>query len=368
MVSQAFKTDHHEIVVSPEQFFQALPALVYQEDEPIAHPSSVPLYFVSRLASEHVKVVLTGEGSDELLAGYDKYRKTVYNLAMGRVYHAVVPAPLRQSIKRMIDERPGQARIRGKLARTFLRLQPEIQDIYFDNFSVFSRAMQAQLFTAQAKERMIERDPYSASLNYIGQTDAGSLLDQLLAADLKTYLHELLMKQDQMSMAASIESRVPFLDHKLVEFAARLPVKMKLRGLTTKLILRRAMAGRLPQEILTRKKMGFPVPIGSWLRGPFSHLLDEYALSPRATGRGIFNPDFVSNLVARHRAGENHSERLWALINFEIWQRQFIDGESFVARDSSQMLASERGVSSLKSMRACTSQRGGSTAVIQYTS
>src|SRR6185369_14251056 len=146
---------------------------------PIAHPSSVPLYFVSRLASEHVKVVLTGEGSDELLAGYDKYRKTVYNLAMGRAYHAVMPAPLRQSIKRMIDERPGRARIRGKLARTFLCLQPEIQDIYFDNFSVFSRAMQAQLFTAQAKEQMTRRDPYSASLNYIGQTDASSLLDQL---------------------------------------------------------------------------------------------------------------------------------------------------------------------------------------------
>jgi len=323
IVARAFKTDHHEIVVSPEQFFNALPEMVYQEDEPLAHSSSVPLYFVSKLASEHVKVVLTGEGSDELLAGYDKYRKTVYNLALGRAYHRVAPASFRRLIKRMIERGLGSS----KLARTFLALQPGIEDIYFDNFSVFSRATQAQLFTQRTKEQIKGRDPYRDALDHIAQTDADSLLDQLLAADIKTYLHELLMKQDQMSMAASIESRVPFLDHNLVEFAAALPVKMKLRGLTTKYILRRAMADRLPKEILTRKKMGFPVPIGAWLGGRFTHLLDEYALSPRAMERGIFDADFVRNLVARHRAGENHSERLWALINFEIWQRNFFDGE-----------------------------------------
>jgi asparagine synthase (glutamine-hydrolysing) len=148
---------------------------------------------------------------------------------------------------------------------------------------------------------------------------------------MKTYLHELLMKQDQMSMAASIESRVPFLDHKLVEFAAAMPVKMKLRGLTTKYILRRAMRNRLPKEILTRKKMGFPVPIATWLRGRFSHVVDEYLLSPRAQDRGIFDPEFVRHIVARHAAGENHAERLWALVNFEIWQRRFMDSEAATA-------------------------------------
>ena len=253
----------------------------------------------------------------------------------------------------------------SKLARTFLALQPGIEDIYFDNFSVFSRATQAQLFTAQTKEQIKEHDPYRDALDHIAQTDADSLLDQLLAADIKTYLHELLMKQDQMSMAASIESRVPFLDHKLVEFAAALPVKMKLRGLTTKYILRRAMADRLPKEILTRKKMGFPVPVGAWLGGRFTHLLDEYALSPRAIERGIFDADFVRNLVARHRAGENHSERLWALINFEIWQRQFIDGESFRARDAQKAAASRSNVFDLKAMRAHTSINGSSKAAIQ---
>ena len=328
MVSRAFGTDHYEIVVSPEQFFDSLPALVYQEDEPLAHPSSIPLYFVSKLAARHVKVVLTGEGSDELLAGYDKYRKTVYNLALGRAYHKAAPGALKRAIIRTIERMDGSSVARQKLSRTFLCLSPEIENIYFDNFSVFSRAMQEQLFTSETRERMGMRDPYAASINHIGASDAEATIDQLLAADMKTYLHELLMKQDQMSMAASIESRVPFLDHKLVEFAARLPVNMKLRGLTTKHILRRAMRDQLPEEILTRKKMGFPVPIGAWLRGKFSHVVDEYVLNERAQERGIFNPVFVRHLVARHAAGENHSERLWALVNFEIWQRRFIDGEA----------------------------------------
>ena len=332
VVARAFGTDHREVIVTPRQFFDALPALVYQEDEPIAHPSSVPLYFVSKLASEHVKVVLTGEGSDELLAGYDKYRKTVYNLALGRAYHVRMPGTLRRAVERAVLKLDGASRVRQKLSRTFLCLSPQIEDIYFDNFSVFSRAMQQQLFTGEAREQMTETDPYRASLDSIESSDADALLDQLLAADLKTYLPELLMKQDQMSMAASIESRVPFLDHTLVEFAAKLPVKMKLRGLTTKYILRKSMRDRLPAEILTRKKMGFPVPVGAWLRGEFSHVIDEYVLSARARARGIFNPELVRLLVARHQAGENHAERLWTLINFEIWQRRFFDDEDASAR------------------------------------
>jgi len=135
------------------------------------------------------------------------------------------------------------------------------------------------------------------------------------------------MKQDQMSMAASIESRVPFLDHKLVEFTARMPREMKLRGGTTKWILREAMKGILPAEIIDRPKMGFPVPLGNWLRGKYKHVVDEYVLSPRAFERGIFDTGSLRKLVAEHNAGTNHDERLWSLINFEIWQRAFIDLE-----------------------------------------
>ena len=332
LVARAFKTDHREIILSPQSFFDLLPQMIYHEDEPIAHPSSIPLYAVSRLASQHVKVVLTGEGSDELLAGYDKYRKTIYNLSLGKMYDRVTPDFLQRRAARVIGSLKASSPIRQKLARTFLCIKPDIGNIYFDNFSVFSRESQRGLFTRDARSHIGEGNPYRASMETISGSDAESMLDQLLAADMKTYLHELLMKQDQMSMAASIESRVPFLDHKLVEFAARLPERMKLRGITTKYILRAAMRNKLPKEILSRKKMGFPVPIGKWLRGPFSHVVDEYILGNRARERGVLKDEYIRELVKRHNSGENHSERLWSLINFEIWQRQFIDGEALAVQ------------------------------------
>lgn len=328
LIARKFGTDHHEIVVSPEDFFAALPALVWHEDEPIAHPSSVALNFVSRLASKHVKVVLTGEGSDELLAGYGRYRKTVYNLALGARYHKLTGQALRTAIERGVKTLPVKSRVRQKLTRTFLCIAPDIESIYFDNFAVFSVAMQQELLTPEAKEKIGGISPYRAVDEYLATTDANTLLNQLLYVDIKTYLHELLMKQDQMSMAASIESRVPFLDHKLVEYTARLPERLKLRGLTTKYILRKAMKGLLPDEILSRSKMGFPVPVGSWFRGRFRWVIDEYVLGPRAIGRKLFNEEYVRRLVDGHQSGgENHSERLWALVNFEIWLRRFIDGE-----------------------------------------
>ena len=327
LVARQFKTNHHEVVVSPEDFFTALPNLVWHEDEPLAHPSSVALYFVSLLASQHVKVVLTGEGSDELLAGYARYRKTILNLALGARYHNLTSSGLRNLVRKQIEGMPG-AKVRQKLLRTFLAVSPDIESIYFDNFAVFPRAMQEELLTTEMKERLGTTDPYRGLREVLKETDATSFLDRLLYADIKTYLHELLMKQDQMSMATSVESRVPFLDHKLVEFTSGLPERLKLRGWTTKYVLRESMKGLLPDTILSRPKMGFPVPIGAWFRGAYSSVIDEYVLSDRALSRGIFSAEFVRSLVARHQtSGENHSERLWALVNFEIWQRKFFDGE-----------------------------------------
>jgi asparagine synthase (glutamine-hydrolysing) len=329
LVARAFNTDHYETVVSPEAFFEALPGLVWHEDEPIAHPSSVALYFVSKLASEHVKVVLTGEGSDELLAGYGRYRKTVYNLAAGATYYKFTNERLRRLVGSAVSRLPRGSGVRRKLMRSFLCMTPEIESIYFDNFAVFPRGMQRDLMTGEVKERIGGVEPYACITKYLEQTDADSLLNKLLYADIKSYLHELLMKQDQMSMAASIESRVPFLDHKLVEFTARLPERMKLRGLTTKYILRESMKGRLPDAILNRPKFGFPVPVGSWFRGAYRSVLDDYLLSERARSRGHFDPVFVRQLVDEHQVGTaDHSERLWSLVNFEMWMRQFIDGEN----------------------------------------
>ncbi len=152
------------------------------------------------------------------------------------------------------------------------------------------------------------------------------MLDRLLYTDIKTYLHELLMKQDQMSMAASIESRVPFLDHRLVEYTTALPDRLKLRGWTTKYILRKSMEGLVPERILRRPKMGFPVPVGRWFRGPWRGVIDEYVLGERALSRNVFRREALQSLVGEHLSGAaDHSERLWALVTFEMWWRQFIE-------------------------------------------
>jgi asparagine synthase (glutamine-hydrolysing) len=330
LVAEAYKTDHHEVIVSPTDFFAALPQLIWHEDEPLAHPSSVPLYFVSQLAARHVKVVLTGEGSDESLGGYERYRKTIYNIAFGKRYRDLTTESARRAVRQVIQQASRVSTIGRKLQRSFLYLSPELEAIYFDNFSVFSQSMQQELLTPEAKERMGIIYPYREMTKYFNDSVDSSLLGRLLYTDTKTYLHELLMKQDQMSMAASVESRVPFLDHKLMEFSARLPDRMKVRGFTTKYILRKSMEGILPEPILKRRKMGFPVPIGKWFRGEFRSIVDEYVLGARASERGVFDQTFVRRLVEQHQFGRaNHSERLWALVNFEIWQRQFIDGENY---------------------------------------
>jgi asparagine synthase (glutamine-hydrolysing) len=328
VVAHQFKTDHFEVVVPAERFFETLPKLVWHEDEPLAHPSSVALYFVSRLAAEHVKVVLTGEGSDELLAGYGRYRKTVLNLILGRRYHRWTPAVLRQAVQGLIRSMPGRSCLRQRLLRTFLCLEPDIDSMYFDNFAVFSRSAQAHLLSPEVKAASGADDPYSGLRHLYASPNGRSVLENLLYTDMKTYLHELLMKQDQMSMAASIESRVPFLDHKLVEYTTGLPERLKLHGSTTKYILRKAFTGVLPDEILSRRKMGFPVPLRRWFREQHRWVTAEYVLSPRAAGRGLFDRTYVGRIVKEHEQGAtDHSERLWSLVNLEIWMRLFLDGE-----------------------------------------
>jgi asparagine synthase (glutamine-hydrolysing) len=327
-VSAAFKTDHYEVIVSPEEFFAALPRLVWHEDEPLAHPSSVALNFVSELAARHVKVVLTGEGSDESLAGYGRYATTLLNLRLGKGWEGMVPPSARSAIAAAVGKLPKNTRFGRRLGKSFLGVEPSIESMYFDNFAVFPRRMQEQMFTRQTREQIGDAvDPYAEMKRLFDRPDIESLLDRMLYTDTRTYLHELLMKQDQMSMAASIESRVPFLDHQLMEFAARMPDHLKLRGRTTKYVLREAMKGILPPQILSRPKMGFPVPVGKWLRTSHRHLIEEYILGERALARGIFDRTFIRRIVAGHMRGEDHSERLWALLNFEMWQRRFIDGE-----------------------------------------
>jgi asparagine synthase (glutamine-hydrolysing) len=328
LVARAYRTEHREVVVSPAEFFAELPRLVWHEDEPIAHPSSIALHFVARLAARHVKVVLTGEGSDETLAGYNRYRVTAYNARLGALYERCLPGFARHSLSSVLQTLPPTWRLRQRASRTFLMRGTDLDELYFDNFAVFGRAAQHDLLDRQLRAELASVDPYAAYHAALSRVIGKPLVSQLLYADLKTYLHELLMKQDQMSMAASIESRVPFLDHPLTEWVASLPQTMKLRGTTTKWILRQAMQGRLPAPILARRKMGFPVPVGAWLRGAWRPLLDEYVVGPRARTRGLFDAHAIDRLVGEHLGGINHAERLWALLTFEIWARVFLDGEA----------------------------------------
>lgn len=328
LVARAFHTDHHEIMVEPADFAAALPHLIWHEDEPLAHSASVALYFVSQLAQRYVKVVLTGEGSDELLAGYYRYRTTLLNLSAGRIYHRFSTDGIRRLVRGMASGLAPDA-LRRKLPRTFLWRPSDVESLYFDNFAVFPHHMQRDLFSMDFWEQIEHVNPYAGMRRHFDAYPSATLLQRLLYADLKTYLHELLMKQDQMSMAASIESRVPFLDHKLVEFSTALPDRLKLHGWTTKYVLREAMKSLLPETILKRPKMGFPVPLGRWFRGAFRPLLDEFVVGERAVARGLFQPDFLQRLVQEHSMGAaDHTERLWTLINFEMWQRIFLDGES----------------------------------------
>jgi len=329
MIATRYQTDHHEVVVTPEQFFGALPTLLWHEDEPIAHPSSIALNFVSRLAAERVKVVLTGEGSDETLGGYGRYRYTVWNMALGRVAETLTGSVGRRVGSAMIDRLPRGSRWQSRLRRTALSRPATLDDLYFDNFAVFDRRAIHALLAPAHRDSSGTIDPYAAQHALLRTTDAGSTLNQLLYVDLFTYLHELLMKQDQMSMAASIESRVPFLDHPLVEFTATLPERLKLRGRTTKYILREAMRDYLPAEILSRGKMGFPVPVGRWFREAHRGIVEEFVLGERAASRNLFDTAYVRLLVNEHAEGmRDHTERLWALVNVEIWHRIFIDGEA----------------------------------------
>jgi len=323
LAARAVGAEHREVVVSPGEFFQAVPRLIWHEDEPIAFHSSVPLYFVSRLAHEHVKVVLTGEGADELFLGYNRYRVTAWNDRLGAMYGAVVPPAIRQRLHTLTGRLPRA--VRRYAERTFIALPPGPRALFYENFAVFTERLQRDVLASS--DLLATRDPYAEELRCYGEATGGTP-DRMSRADLQTYLVELLMKQDQMSMAASVESRVPFLDHELVEHAVAIPARFKLRGLQTKAVLRAALSGRVPRPILTRRKMGFPVPVGGWFRGAFWPVVEEFVLGPRARARGLFKPSALRQLAEEHRTGAwRHGDRLWLLVNLEIWQRIFLDGE-----------------------------------------
>jgi asparagine synthase (glutamine-hydrolysing) len=323
-VARTIGTEHHEVVVGMEEFFNSLPRLVWHEDEPIVWPSSISLYFVSQLASREVKVVLTGEGSDEMFAGYGRYRLNLWNERWLKRYR-MVPEGLRRALRGLIGASSLlSANARRKLQHTFVGLDDTIESLYLDNFySAFPASEQASLLTASGGT-----GAYDGFLKYWNQRGHDPLLARMLFADQKTYLVELLMKQDQMSMATSIESRVPFLDHEFVEFSTRVPEHLKLRGSEGKYIVKKAVEDLLPREIVYRTKMGFPTPLRQWLRDPRAEGIFDLLSARDGLLASCLDLREVQAVVERQKSGHYDStDRIWRLLNLQIWGDMFITGK-----------------------------------------
>ena len=318
--------DHHETVITARQFFEAIPKLIWHEDEPLKGPASVALYFISKLASEHVKVVLTGEGSDELFAGYnDRYWVTMLNRRLSQFGGCFIPEAVRKRITRKILWKlPLSLAAKKKISHTILYLPSDLEGIFFDNFhSIFTREMQQELLNGLCEYDCV--DPYINAVSLFGRPNAKEFLHRMLYTDVNMDLVELLMKQDQMTMTASIESRVPFLDHLLVEFAGTVPSRLSLRVRQGKLLVKKAAEKLLPSEIVHRPKMGFPVPFGKWVKED-SETVSQILLDQKTKMRGYFHPRYIEKLLKDHCSGQrDYQNQIWMLLNFELWQRVFID-------------------------------------------
>ncbi len=315
LVARAFGTDHKELVLEPDAV-GILDDLAWYLDEPLGDPSVIPTYMVSKLASESVTVVLSGDGGDELFAGYDKY------VVEGRERrYRFLPPPLRWALRGASRAMP-----EGMRGKNFLRhVSLTGVEPYLDATTLFRREQQARLFTREIFERIAGHDPWTSGRRCLGQTRL-HWLSALQCSDLMSYLPlDILTKVDRMSMAHSIEARVPLLDHKVVEFAATIPPELQIHRGVTKHVFKRAMHGLLPDAILSRPKHGFAVPLGRWFRGRLGGFLRDLLLSETSRRRGVLNPAYVERLIARHEKGRELDFPLWTLISFELWCRRFLD-------------------------------------------
>jgi asparagine synthase (glutamine-hydrolysing) len=314
-VAQIFHTDHHDLTLGPDSL-DHLEDLAWNLDEPFGDSSCIPTYMVSKLAAQHVKVVLSGDGGDELFAGYDRYvveqRERRYGL---------LPDSVRAVMKGVSSVMPNGMRGRNRLRHMSLA----DSERYCDACTLFRRDELQNLFQPEAFDLFSGYDPWRPKVAWM-EADGGNWLSKLQQLDVNNYLPlDILTKVDRMSMAHSIETRVPLLDHKIVEFAATIPPEMHLRGGSTKYVLKQAMRGILPDGIIDRKKQGFALPLTYWFRGKLGTYVRDLLLGESARRRGFFNGPYIESLVARHEKGQNLDLQLWTLISFELWARVFLD-------------------------------------------
>jgi len=315
-VARHLNTEHTAFRVEPEAL-SLLPELVWHHDQPFADSSAIPTYLVSKLTREQVTVALTGDGGDELFAGYERF----YAAAMMQKL-SLLPVALRRGAAGLLRRLPEGTGYydRIKRARRFARAASQrLEDAYFDMVRVFDAELLAQICPGAYRLSPL-MNPYMNA----GQRHP---VARLVEANMWSYLpDDLLIKADRCSMQASLEARAPFLDHKLAEYAATIPFHLKLKGSRTKHILKEAARGTLPDDIIDRKKHGFGVPLGAWLRRDMEPLR-EILLSRRARERGLLEMSVVERLIVEHEAGaRDYNRQLWALLTLEEWHRQFVDG------------------------------------------
>jgi asparagine synthase (glutamine-hydrolysing) len=348
-VARLYRTDHHEITIGQQELLDFLPDLVFHQDEPLADPVCVPLYYVSKLARESgTTVIQVGEGSDELFCGYSDYTHYLKFHDYAWRHMARMPGFLRraisatgQSLMRMTaDKWPSRWH---KVAPDLLRRLAAGEELFWSGAMIFDEVHKQRLFARGVKQRLNAKgdgaDDFSsypvvrADLDRLlaAKPDAG-LLERITYQELKLRLAELLlMRVDKMTMATSVEARVPFLDHKLVEFALGIPRNMKYRGGETKYILKRALRGIIPDRVINRKKEGFGAPINEWMLDRLGGFIEHTLMNSSLRRRELFDYDFIGRLLKEHRRGRvNYSFFLWSLLNLSLWHEQWIENRARV--------------------------------------
>ena len=325
LAAERFGTEHREFRVDPDAV-AVLPKLVWHYDEPMADNSAVPTWYLSQVTRQHVTVALTGDGGDELFAGYPRYQAAWLAGHFDRLPD-VVRRVLAGRFWQRLPASPRQKGIRRRFKRFVEVLTHPPLRRYLEWVAVFTEGRRAELYEDDFLASLPEVDPLDFLAAEAARSSARDPVTSLSLTDLTTYLPcDLMTKVDIASMAHGLETRPPFLDHRVVELAARMPLRYKFRLGRGKRILREAFADLLPAEIRRRGKMGFGVPMDHWFRGPLANLTRDVLLDPRTLGRGLFRPAAVQELVESHLSGQfDHSYRLWSLLVLELWQRRWID-------------------------------------------
>ena len=323
LAANQYGTNHHEITISPKEFADFLPKFAWHMEEPVCEPQAIALYYVSKLAKDHVKVLISGEGGDEAFAGYQTYRGILW---LERLKSVLRPCnrPLSSALmwaNRLFDS--------DRIAKYAPLMQLPFESYYYSRtsspfhyFNVHSRELYSSSFEALTDKHY----SLASVIRYLRNDEKNGKVNQMLYVDTKTSLpDDLLLKADKMTMANSIELRVPFLDHELLEFASSLPEKLKINGFTTKFIAKRALRHRVPREILQRRKAGFPVPYASWFRRELKHWISDILLDSRTLARGYFSRPCIEAIIATNARSGGLSREMFSLAALELWHRAFYD-------------------------------------------